>query len=201
MTEPTTPRYFDAAPPPPKPDHLANRAHWGAGLVMLFAVLVPLAYYGLRSPPPRVSEELLPMPREETLLTAPEERLLQLINDARAKEPTKPPPLKANPILMRVAQAHATNMARQRKPAEDLDGKDTAARVQEAGYHAQPGRLESNLMSSPTLSPEEVFRSWMDAPVIKAQMLDGHFVETGIGIARGDDGTGYCYQVLAAPPK
>ena len=204
MTGPVNAGYSYPGQPHSKTDPLANRGHWGAGLLLLLGVLVPVLYYaaayGLRSTRPGATEELLPMPREESALSEPEERLLNLINEARAKDP-KTPPLKPDPTLFRVARDHAANMAKHRKPSEELDGKDNAARVQEAGYKAQPGRLESNHVSSPTLTPEEISRSWMDAPQIKAQMLDAHFTDTGIGIARGEDGVVYCCQILAAPQK
>jgi uncharacterized protein YkwD len=197
--------YFPSAHPPEKRDPLANRAHWGAGALMVFAIVVPLAYWMIvyrSGSTPTASAELLPLPQEELTLSPDEERLLALLNEARVKGSAgRPPPLKPNRILVRVAREHAANMAKQHMPADKLDGKDTVARVEEAGYKYFPGRLESNHINSPTLNADEVFRAWMDAPQIKAQMLDGQFTETGIGIARGEDGMGYCYQILAAPQK
>jgi uncharacterized protein YkwD len=200
MTEPGHGGYSYPGQPHSKTDPLANRAYWGAGAIMLLGILVPVLYfltvYGSRAPsqPGAVSAQ------EQPGMSAEEDRLLNLINEARAKE-AKKPPLKPDPTLCRLAREHAANMARQRMPSDDLDGKKTTDRILDAGYKAQPGRLESNQMSSPTLTAEEIFQEWMKAPQIKSQILDEQFTETGIGIARGDDGIGYGYQVLAAPVK
>jgi uncharacterized protein YkwD len=200
MTGPVHSNYSYPGQPYSKTDPLANRASLGAAVILLLGILVPVLYYvvAYRSDTP-VPPELLPPPREESGLSSEEERLLGLINEARVKEAK--PPLKPDMTLCRLAREHAANMARQRMPSDVLEGKDTPARVLEAGYKAQPGSLESNQMSSPTLTAEEMFRSWMESPQIKAQMLDGHFTETGIGIARGEDRIGYGYQIIAAPQK
>ncbi len=203
MTGPVHGNYSYPGQPHSKTDPLANRGHWGAGLLLLAVLLVPGLYYltayGIRSKP--ADPELLPSPREESVLSSSEERLLNLINEARAKEAKKLPPLKPDPTLCRVAREHAANMARLRMPSDVLEGKDSAARVLEAGYKAAPGRLEPYHVSSPTLTSEEMFQSWMADPQIKASLLDEHFTETGIGLARGDDGIGYGYQIVTTPQK
>src|SRR5690242_15636055 len=69
---------------------------------------------------------------DETKLSKEEQRVLDLANEARAKE--KLPPLKANATLAQVARAHAANMAKQHKMDHVLDGKNPAQRVDKAGY-------------------------------------------------------------------
>lgn len=201
MTEPVHGSYPYSGQPHSKTDPLANRAYWGAAVILLLGILVPVLYYltvyGTRTP----SAPERPSPREESALSGEEERLLRLINEARAKEPGKRPPLKPDPTLFRVAREHAANMARQRMPADKLEGKDTTVRVLEAGYKANENWLLPSCVTSPTLTAEEMFQSWMADPETKAKMLDEHFTETGIGIARGDDGIGYGYQIIAAPQK
>src|SRR5262249_53442061 len=69
---------------------------------------------------------------DDVKLSKEEQEILDQTNEARAKE--KLPPLKVNGTLLKVARAHAANMAKQKKMEHTLDGKDPAQRVEKAGY-------------------------------------------------------------------
>ena len=190
----------------------ADRAHWGASVLMLLAVLIPVGYwyakYGSQPakqeellPPPK-EEELLPPPKEGIALTPQEQQLLQLINEARAQDVKKPAPLLPHPTLFEVARAHAGNMAKQRNQSDELDGKGTPARVREAGYPVMEGRLEVHyLFGTGVITPDVIFRDWMGSPATQEQLLSGDFVDTGIGMAPDNMGEMYCCLILAAPRK
>ncbi len=200
----TEPRFGLPKPRPESPDRVA----WLAGLIMVIAVLIPAAYFlgghGHHPPTgPTLADgvELMPMPREETEFTAQETQLLQLINGARAQDARKPGDLRASPLLSRLAHDHAVHMARRGKVEDEFEGKDTAARVREAGYDARDGLVTVNYASGPALTAEDIFRSWMDSGLTRDQVLDGNLRETGIGMARGDGGEIFCCQILATPRK
>src|SRR5689334_17492451 len=69
---------------------------------------------------------------EEIKLSRTEQRILDLTNEARAKE--KLEPLEVNATLLKVARAHSANMARQHKMEHVLDDTTPKQRVEKAGY-------------------------------------------------------------------
>src|SRR5262249_15309394 len=68
-------------------------------------------------------------------LTDGEKEVLALTNKEREKAGL--PPLKANPVLCKVARAHSANIVKQMKPDHVLDGKSFADRIKDAGYRAR----------------------------------------------------------------
>src|SRR5579883_2472111 len=74
-------------------------------------------------------------------MTKNERRLLELVNDERAKADL--PPLRPHPLLFKAARAHSANMAKQRKMEHNLDGKRPAQRVEATGYDW--GKVTENL--------------------------------------------------------
>src|SRR5690349_13040301 len=95
----------------------------------------------------------------EVKLSKEEQKVLDLTNEARAKE--KLPPLKPNATLMKVAQAHSENMARQGKMEHVLDGKNPSGRVEKAGYDYKS--VGENIAAADKGAKfEAVFKGWME---------------------------------------
>jgi uncharacterized protein YkwD len=126
--------------------------------------------------------------------TADEKTLVDLTNKERQKNDL--PPLKPNAKLFEAARAHSANMAKQKELKHELDGKDFATRVKEAGYAY--GRVGENIAMGPKDFPT-VMRLWMESPAHKANILNKDYTEVGIGIARDSEGVPYYTQVFAAP--
>src|SRR5258708_1149132 len=74
---------------------------------------------------------------EKPGLTKEEQQIFELTNKAREKE--KLPPLKLNAVLVKVARGHSANMAKHEEMEHELDGKNPAQRIKDAGYAASWG--------------------------------------------------------------
>ena len=132
-----------------------------------------------------------------TKLSDDEQRILELTNEARAKE--KLPPLRPNALLMAAARAHSANMARQGKMEHVLDGKKPGDRVKEAGYRYS--WVGENMASTDGAPVAEIFKGWMESKAHREHILSDRFDDIGIGIARNDKGDVYYTQVFASPKK
>ena len=131
-------------------------------------------------------------------LTAEEKAVLELTNQERAKE--KQPPLKPNPILMKIARAHSRNMAKQEKLAHELDGKKPHERAEDAGYKgAWIG--ENCAVGSDPYPPKDVMKGWMESAGHRKNLLDKKYKEIGIGAAKSASGDIYWTQVFGLPDE
>jgi uncharacterized protein YkwD len=132
-------------------------------------------------------------------MTDEEQQVLDLTNQARAKE--KLPPLRPNALLMAAARAHSANMARQGKMEHVLDGKKPGDRVKEAGYRYS--WVGENIAMTDGDTTTAVFKGWMESKGHREHILSDHFEEIGLGIARNDKDKGEIYytQVFASPRK
>jgi uncharacterized protein YkwD len=129
-------------------------------------------------------------------LTDAEKMLVELTNKERDKE--KLPPLKVNPVLMKVARAHTENMAKTEMFEHVIDGKNDAARVKDAGYAA--GVTGENIaLGGKKSSPAEAVMDWMQSEGHRKNILNKEFKEIGVGIARSAKGETYYTQLFAAP--
>jgi uncharacterized protein YkwD len=83
----------------------------------------------------------------------------------------------------------------------DLDGKNPAQRVRDAGY--EYGRLAENIAMSdrPRVPLASILKGWMKSPLHRDNLLDEGVSEIGLGIARNDKGEVYFTQVFARPGK
>jgi uncharacterized protein YkwD len=137
-----------------------------------------------------------PAPDPEPYLSPDEKALLQLTNEARKKEGL--PELKVSAKLLKVARSHSANMAKQGKMSHELDDKKPDDRVKEAGYHY--GHLGENVAFG-QLTPTEAMDTWLKSDEHRAIIMDKDFVDVGLGVAKGANGTLYWTQVFARPPK
>lgn len=133
------------------------------------------------------------------------EAVIRLTNELRTSE--KAPVLKANKTLMKVAQDHADNMAKQDKFGDDdknghvLDGKKPKDRIEASDYKFLVFG-EISLWNSGQDDPAAAaVATWKSSPRLRAHMVDGEYVELGVGVATGKSGRVYFVQVFGAPMK
>lgn len=109
-----------------------------------------------------------------------EKRMLEMINEERAKENL--PPLKADPEQTRVARAHSRDMfARGYFAHQNPDGKSPFDRMREAGVRFTAAG--ENLALAQTL--EIAHRNLMNSPGHRANIMSPAFGRVGIGIMDG----------------
>ena len=130
-------------------------------------------------------------------LSDDEKMLLELTNKERADK--KLPPLEANPVLFKVARAHAANMAKQGKMEHELDGKSPADRIRAAGY--EYAYIAENIAVGARMSPAAVVKAWMESQVHRENILNDKCTEIGIGVVKNDKGETYYTQEFGAPKK
>jgi uncharacterized protein YkwD len=137
-----------------------------------------------------------PAPEPEPSLSPEEKALLQLTNEARKKDGL--PELNVNAKLMKAARGHSANMAKHEKADHELDNKKPADRVKEAGYSF--GLLGENVAFG-LLKPAEVMETWLKSDEHRAVILDKDYVDVGMAVAKGANGTLYWTQLFARPHK
>jgi uncharacterized protein YkwD len=138
-----------------------------------------------------------PRAKSKLTLSSDEQMILELTNQARAKEDL--PPLKPNAVLFEVARAHSANMAKKAEMNHVLDGKTPAQRVDAAGYPY--GWVGENVAYSDGVQLKEVFKGWMESQQHRENILRDKYEEIGIGIARNDKGEMYYTQVFGTERK
>jgi uncharacterized protein YkwD len=115
--------------------------------------------------------------------------MLCLVN--RVRERYGIAPLRFNIDLFRSATGHSNDMVRNGYFSHyGSAGSTLTGRVGRAGYLAGAGfyLIGENIGGGPGRrfgSPIQVFRSWMDSPPHRANMLDPKFYDFGVGVARG----------------
>jgi hypothetical protein len=131
---------------------------------------------------------------DEFRLTDEEQAVLKATNAQREKN--KLPALKANPQLAAAAHEHSEQMAKMQVLGHTIDNKSLSDRVKEIGYkYLSIG--ENVAANQPT--PEAVVDSWMKSPGHRANILNKHYTEIGVGIARDKNGAPYYTQVFGRP--
>jgi uncharacterized protein YkwD len=131
-------------------------------------------------------------------LSETEQKILDLTNQARAKE--KLPPLQPNALLFDAARGHSANMARKGEMNHVLDGKEPKDRIKATGYRYSVAGENIGEAEGANL-PAQIFDDWMNSKLHRANILDREFTEIGIGYARNDKGEWYYTQVFARPKK
>ena len=128
----------------------------------------------------------------------PAETLAKLV-EAHNKERKKQdlPPLSLNEKLKAVAQAHADDMAKQRKlDHKGSDGSTPFERMEKAGYRYQ--RAGENIAFGQR-GLDELMKAWMNSEGHKQNIL-GKFTEIGIAYAVDEDGIPYWCVTFGTPP-
>lgn len=152
-------------------------------------------------PKPDPKPEPKPEPKPDMLkLSAEEEIMLKLVNDARSKDPKKPPELKPNAMLFKVARDHAAKMAKEGKLDEELDEKKLTTLLTTAGYKLKAGKATANQTADKDLQPAAAFNAWAETPAAKELFLEAN-EDTGIGIAKSDKGEIFYLMIYASPEK
>ncbi len=107
----------------------------------------------------------------------PAQNLLEVMNQARAKEGA--PPLWANESLTKAAQPHAQAVGEGKAEGHiGPDGSDPLQRIEGAGY--RPRAFGENVAVG-SLNPEVVVSAWLASPAHRAILLDPSFQEVGLG--------------------
>jgi uncharacterized protein YkwD len=122
-----------------------------------------------------------------SILTA-QRRLLCLMNRARARFGLRP--LHTNQCLHRVAARHAHDMVNRRYFAHITpNGWDPGRRARASGYvpRAAAWIVGENIAwgVAGAARPNWVMRAWMHSPPHRHNILNRHFRDVGIGVARG----------------
>jgi uncharacterized protein YkwD len=133
---------------------------------------------------------------DEVALSAKERELLERTNEERKKEGLSP--VRPNPVLVKVARAHAANMARQQKPEHVLDSKTPYQRIKEAGYRYW---VAGENVAAGETDIADTFQGWMASPGHRDNILDRKYTEIGLGLGRDDKGWTYYAQLFATPAK
>lgn len=84
-------------------------------------------------------------------------------------------------ILEKIAKKHSQNMMSQQLLSHDVVNPFNV-RIAEGGYHDNAGE---NLMATSNLSAFTIVSGWMNSPGHRANLLNGSFIEEGIGISFG----------------
>jgi uncharacterized protein YkwD len=129
-------------------------------------------------------------------LSKEEQRILELTNQERVKK--KLPLLRVHPLLCQVARAHSANMAKQGKMSHNLDGKTPRQRATDAGYKSS-GAGEN--IGRSNVSPDAVMKGWLESKGHRETMLDGDYLEIGIGVVDNGKGLLYYTQLFAIPKE
>jgi uncharacterized protein YkwD len=138
--------------------------------------------------------------KDKFVVSKDAQQIIDLTNQARAKE--KLPPLKANALLFKCAQAHTDHMAKIMKAGHIIDGKTTPAdRVDATGYYYKT--CGENVAQAPPNSAQipTIFNGWMNSPIHRREILRGEYEEIGIGIGRDAKGLYYFTQVFGTELK
>lgn len=138
---------------------------------------------------------------------AASERVLQLVNDARARARNcgsqsfaAAAPLALNATLAKAAREHTADMAHYSyMDHQGRDGSTPAQRVTRAGY--KWSRVGENVAAGAGTA-EDVVAGWLSSPGHCANIMNPTFTEMGVAFALANDDYGiYWTQVFAAPRK
>lgn len=99
-------------------------------------------------------------------------------------------PLEYNADLRDSALGHSDSMVTHRYFAHEGPGGTVDGRISRAGYlaHARAFTIGENIgggQGSRYGSPMGVFKEWMHSPPHRENILDPHFRDAGVGVARG----------------
>jgi uncharacterized protein YkwD len=162
---------------------IASLAMAAAGATLVWLYLVPLVGVG---------------PDLTAGMNAQEAEILRLVNDARRR--VGAPPLKSSQRLVLASRGHSYDMALRKYLGHDGPAGDTPAE-RARGVGVDSAALGEDLYmdrdNDRARLAERTVREWLGDPERRATMLAPRFATTGVGIARGANGTAYVTQDFA----
>ncbi len=140
---------------------------------------------GTLPPPPTGSATWCPTSPEQLALTANEQTMFELHNQARSQYGVKP--LCLDSRLVRAARLHAQDMiANDYFSHYSLDGRDPGDRISAQGYRWWTYGENIAMGSSGYSTPQSTFDGWMSSAGHRSNILSSSFTEVGIGEAVGE---------------
>jgi uncharacterized protein YkwD len=97
-------------------------------------------------------------------------------------------------VLLKAAQQHSANMAKQEKLSHSIDGKGLAKRLTEIGY---PYKSCGENVARGQQTPADVIQAWMNSPGHRENLLNPDHSEIGVAFSTGADGRLYWTMILA----
>ncbi len=142
------------------------------------------------APPAPLLPSVAPVPADTGVTQTLPERVLELVNAARARGRRcgtqyfpAVAPVRLSATLDEVASQHAVDMAQHGYFDHiDLDGRTPADRVKAVGYHER--LVGENIAYGPT-SVGEVVAGWLASPGHCENIMDPRFAEMGLALAPG----------------
>ncbi len=136
-----------------------------------------------------------PSPEEMAGVSEPEADIIKQVNDERLRRGLKV--LKFSPRLAVVARGHSYDMAiRHYRDHNSPEGSTPADRVRGVGVECKA--VGENIYVDDYHKLESLgaraLKGWLESPEHRTNLLSPDFVETGIGIARSNDGMTYVTQ-------
>jgi len=123
-----------------------------------------------------------------------EAELEQAVNDVRSREGLIA--LLRDPRLDAVARAHSADMAQRRYLSHDTpEGQNPVDRLRQGGASGFTLAGENVGLTSKGDPNREILEAWLASPAHRGNLLAPAFNATGVGIARGADGTLYYTQL------
>ncbi|HUF51118.1 MAG TPA: CAP domain-containing protein [Longimicrobiales bacterium] len=126
-----------------------------------------------------------------------------LVESNRARTAQGLPELAAHASLDRAAMQYAEELAERRTLSHQspVRGRETLSlRVEAEGVRWR--NLGENLASMSGLNvsvPRQTIEMWLNSPGHRSNMLDAGYSESGVGVARGEDGLWYVVQIYMVP--
>jgi hypothetical protein len=137
-------------------------------------------------------------PDPAKVAAAVREQINKVRADAKARELSESDP------LVKSAQVFAEYLAKTGKFAHDADGKQPPDRAVAAGYDTQ--FVAENLFKisgADGLKADETAKKmvegWLKSEGHRKNLMNPGYYETGVGVARAEDGTYYASQVFGVP--
>ena len=118
-------------------------------------------------------------------LNADEKRTFTLHNRERRDRNLKP--LCIHPKLQKAARSHSKDMIQRDYFSHDTKGRNESAceRIRRFGYRYRHCAENIAWGSGPKGEPDSIMQNWMDSSGHRANILDGRYVEIGIGTYTG----------------
>lgn len=139
-------------------------------------------------------EFLSTMKGDDGSLSEAERELIDLTNKEREK--LKLPPLKADPVLMKLAREQNAHMVRLNQLGHELEGETFSKRLKESGYMAMAA---GENCAEGAASPKEAVADWMTSEFHKSNILSDKYTHLGVAQGKSKEGKTYSTQVFAKP--